>query len=68
MLTARYKLLEELDDKPFSWAIGMDIKLATGDDRRLRVGGRGVGTGETDYKALTMLSKNFSQRGALISI
>jgi hypothetical protein len=68
VLTARYKILEELDDKPFSWALGLDIKLATGDDRRIRVGGRGVGTGETDYKALTMLSKRFAKGTAYLNL
>lgn len=58
VISARYKILEELEEKPFSWAVGLDIKLPTGDDRRIRVAGRGIGTGETDYKVSTMLSRN----------
>ncbi len=68
VVTARYQILEELNEKPFSWAIGGDIKLPTGDDRRIRVAGKGVGTGETDYKALTMLSKRFRNGTAYVSL
>lgn len=60
VVTTRYKILRELEETvPFSWAAGVDIKFPTGDDRHIRGGGTGVGTGETDYKVLTMLSKRF---------
>ncbi len=68
VLTARYNILEELEDKPFSWALGLDVKLPTGDDQRIRVGGQGVGTGETDYKALTMLSKKFRKTALYVNL
>lgn len=69
VVSTRYKILRELEKiVPFSWAVGVDIKFPTGDDRQIRVGGTGVGTGETDYKVLTMLSKRFSSGTAYCSL
>jgi hypothetical protein len=59
VVSARYQLFKELGDLPFSWAVGVDIKLPTGSDHPVRVSDQSVGTGTTDYKALTMLSKRF---------
>lgn len=68
VVSTRYQILEELDENPFSWTVGIDIKLPTGDERKVRVAGEGVGTGETDYKALTMLSKRFRKGTAYCSL